>query len=149
MVANVPTRQKSIFEVYFLIMIYFLAAMPPLDGRTNHKGCTAQRCIAHGTDGETYCVEHVHDCSQYEMTGPDLGKLQSIVENGGIPFDEIQRTSLRRLGSGRCTGLQMGYIIPRSLRCGLVALAVPQCQLTSIRKGESFLITSSSFSKFS
>lgn len=97
-------------EIYLRIhspgMIYFLAAMPPMDGRANHRGCSAQRCIAHDTNDETYVVKHVNDCPGCDMKGPDPETVRSIIENGSIPLMKF-----RELPSGHLTldVVQAGY----------------------------------------
>ncbi|KAL8722717.1 MAG: hypothetical protein Q9225_000829 [Loekoesia sp. 1 TL-2023] len=120
-------------------MIYYLAAMPQMDGRANHRGCSAQRCIAHDTDDESYVVEHVHDCSGCDMTGPDPAKVRSIIENRGIPlmrFRELLSGDLA-LDVVQAT-YGMHYTAISHVWSGGLGNpdgnTLPQCQLKSIRK---------------
>ncbi|CAO1601756.1 hypothetical protein XANCAGTX0491_005393 [Xanthoria calcicola] len=135
-----PYWTEIYLRVYSPGMIYFLAAMPLPDGRAHHRGCSAQRCIAHDTNDETYIVQHVGDCPGCRMTGPDPEKVQRIIKKRSIPIIKI-----RELPSGRLTldVVQAGYgvhyaAISHVWSGGLgnpLANTLPQCQLKSIRRG--------------
>lgn len=131
-------------------MIYYIAAMPSMDGKADHRGCSVQTCKAHDTHDDTYVVEHTHTCFDCDMTGPDPEKVRSIIEDGGIPLIRFRDLPAGRLALDVVQATYgLHYTAISHVWSGGLgnphANILPQCQLKSIRKGKPRFIRSPVF----
>ena len=138
-----PYWTEVYLQTYSAAMIYYLAATPSVGGNVNHRRCSAEQCIAHDVDMQRYTTKHVKDECQCNMVAPDIEKIATIIENGGVPLISLKELS---------TGILALDVVQAKYGLHYTAIshvwsgglgnpssnALPECRLRDIRRGTFF-----------
>ena len=115
--------------------LYYATLLGPMWVKKNHTLCSDKECKADFVDDETYLTKHARIDCQCEFIGPDVNRLNSIVESEHIPLisiDEDCSLEVMALSYGN-TYVAISHVWADGLG-NPRANSLPRCQLQFLRQ---------------
>ncbi|KAI9740438.1 MAG: hypothetical protein M1834_005018 [Cirrosporium novae-zelandiae] len=76
--------------------MYYVMLLGTPEPRKSHSKCSRQQCLADQIDASRYLTNHFRETCQCDFLGPDMEKVGSILEGGGIPLVSFENLSHSR-----------------------------------------------------